>query len=70
MIAELGKCLRRLRQRIGYTVEGMAAASGLPVEYIAAVEGGRVELSIRGLALVCEALGVSSAIIFHKRGVS
>jgi hypothetical protein len=40
----------------------------LPVEYIEAVETGRVELSIRALVIICEALGLSGAILFRKRG--
>jgi hypothetical protein len=68
LISELGKCLRHLRQTAGQTVETMASASGLPVEYIEAVEAGRVELSVRALVVLCEALGFSSAILFRKNG--
>ena len=64
----LGKCIRHARQGLGCTVEALATASGLPVEYIEAVETGRVELSIRALVIICEALGLSGAILFRKRG--
>jgi hypothetical protein len=64
----LGKCIRHARQDLGCTVEALATASGLPVEYIEAVETGRVELSIRTLVIICEALGLSGAILFRKRG--
>jgi hypothetical protein len=37
----LGKCIRHARQGLGCTVEALATASGLPVEYIEAVETGR-----------------------------
>ena len=68
LISELGKCVRHLRQSSGHTVETMASASGLPAEYIEAVEAGRVELSVRALVVICEALGLSSAILFRKNG--
>src|ERR1017187_8537116 len=64
----LGKCIRHARQDLGCTVEALATASGLPVEYIEAVETGRVELSIRTLVIICEALGLSGAILLRKRG--
>jgi hypothetical protein len=51
---------------MGHTVSTLSLASGLPSDYIEAVEAGRVELSVRGLAVICEALGVSSAIMFLK----
>ena len=51
-----------------HTVETLASASGLPGEYIEAVEAGRVELSVQALVAICEALGISGAILFHKNG--
>ena len=68
LLSELGKCVRHLRQTAGQTVETMASASGLPAEYIEAVEAGRVELSVRALVVICEALGLSGAILFRKNG--
>ena len=68
LLSELGKCVRHFRQRVGYTVETLASASGLPDEYIEAVEAGRVELSVRALVVICEALGLSGAILFRKNG--
>ncbi|MGA9067753.1 MAG: helix-turn-helix transcriptional regulator [Bryobacteraceae bacterium] len=64
---ELGKCVRHLRQRVRYTVEALASESGLPREYLEAVEAGRVELSVRALVVICEALGLSGAILFRKK---
>jgi hypothetical protein len=66
LISELGACIRHLRQSLGHTVETLAFASALPRVYIEAVETGRVELSVRGLAVICEALGLSGAILFRK----
>jgi hypothetical protein len=68
LLSELGKCVRHLRQAVGHTVETLASSSGLPGEYIEAVEAGRVELSVRALVVICEALGLSSAILFRKSG--
>jgi hypothetical protein len=68
VLSELGKCVRHLRQAVGHTVETLASSSGLPGEYIEAVEAGRVELSVRALVVICEALGLSSAILFRKSG--
>jgi transcriptional regulator with XRE-family HTH domain len=67
LISELGKCVRHLRQAVGHTIETLASASGLPGEYIEAVEAGRVELSVRALVVICEALGLSGAILFRKK---
>jgi transcriptional regulator with XRE-family HTH domain len=67
LISELGKCVRHLRQRVGYTVKILASETGLPGEYIEAVETGRVELSVRALVTICEALGLSGAILFRNR---
>jgi ribosome-binding protein aMBF1 (putative translation factor) len=66
----LGKCVRHARQHLGCTVEALATASGLPVEYIRAVETGRVEMSIRALTVICHALGLSGAIIFRRLAIS
>jgi len=66
LISDLGKCVRRLRQGVGQTIELLASTSGLRAEYIEAVEAGRVELSVRGLVFICEALGPSGAILFRK----
>jgi transcriptional regulator with XRE-family HTH domain len=68
LLSELGKCVRHLRQGVGHTVETLPSASGLPGEYIEAVEAGRVELSVRALVVICEALGISGAILFRKNG--
>jgi hypothetical protein len=68
LIVEFGECLRSIRQGLGYTVASLASASGFPGEYIEAVEVGHAELSIRSLAVMCEALGLSSAILFRKSG--
>ena len=68
VLSELGKCVRHLRQAVGHTVETLASSSGLPGEYIEAVEAGRVELSVRALVVICEALGLSGAILFRKNG--
>jgi hypothetical protein len=68
LLSELGKCVRHLRQAVRHTVETLASASGLPGEYIEAVEAGRVELSVRALVVICEALGLSGAILFRKNG--
>jgi transcriptional regulator with XRE-family HTH domain len=62
------RLLGHLRQAVGHTVETLASASGLPGEYIEAVEAGRVELSVRALVVICEALGLSGAILFRKNG--
>jgi len=66
-MSELGKCVRHLRQRVRYTVEALASESGLPSEYLEAVEAGRVELSVRALVVICEALGLSGAILSARR---
>jgi hypothetical protein len=68
LIVEFGGCLRSIRQRLGYAVASLASGSGFPGEYIEAVEVGHAELSIRSLAVLCEALGLCSAILFRKNG--
>jgi len=64
---QLGGCIRRSRHAAGLSVEALASASGLPGVYIEAVEAGRVELTVSGLVTIAEALGLSGAILLHKR---
>ena len=42
---------RHVRELSGQSHEGLGWATGLPVEYVEAVEAGPVELPVRGLAI-------------------
>ena len=66
VVSQLGKCIRHARQILGFSLQMLASASGLPAVYIEAVETGRVELTVSGLVTISEALELSGAILLHK----
>ena len=56
-----------MRELSGQSLEGLGWATGLPVEYVEAVEAGLVELSVRGLADMQRHLINSVALALSKR---
>jgi transcriptional regulator with XRE-family HTH domain len=54
----LGRALRELREQRGLSVEALAAAAGLHVTYVAALERGRKNPSYRQLLRLADGLGV------------
>jgi transcriptional regulator with XRE-family HTH domain len=64
----LGKRIRKLRSRKGWSQEEFAAVSGLHRTYIGAVERGEKNLTISTLQTVAKTLNTSIAQLF--RGIA
>ena len=56
---ELGRRVRNLRQKTGWTQEQLAKATRLMRAYIVAVEGGKQNVSLDVVVRVANALGVT-----------
>jgi transcriptional regulator with XRE-family HTH domain len=63
-IVLLGKRIRQLRQRTGLSQERFAAKAGLDRTYYAGIERGERIPSVKQLAKIAAALGVSLAALF------
>jgi len=55
---EVGRRIRELRQRKGWTLEELSAKAGLSVSFLSQVERGLSSLSISSLQAICNALGI------------
>jgi DNA-binding XRE family transcriptional regulator len=58
-LAELGRRVRELRTRRGWTQQSLAAATGLTRAYLVAVEGGRQNVTLDVIIRIANALAVS-----------
>lgn len=54
----LGRVIRQLREAAGYSQEGFADEVGVHRTYMGAVERGEVNISLRNLVRIAEALGL------------
>jgi len=61
---EIGRRIRELRQRRGWTLEELSSRSGLSVSFLSQVERGLSSLSISSLQAICEALGIPLTYFF------
>jgi XRE family aerobic/anaerobic benzoate catabolism transcriptional regulator len=61
LLSELGKTVRRLRQRRTLTLRSLARQSGLSTRFLSELEAGRANLSVVSLAAIADALGESPA---------
>lgn len=59
IVRELGRRLREGRVKSGRSAEALATEAGLSVERYLAIEGGEEDLSVRELAGLADALGMS-----------
>ena len=59
MLRALGVRVRQLREAKGWTQEGLADRAGLDRSYIAGIEAGLRNPSLRALARIAKGLGVS-----------
>jgi transcriptional regulator with XRE-family HTH domain len=57
---QLGKKVREARVRAGFTQEGLAKKAGLHRTYIAGIETGRRNISVKNLEKIAKALGVKT----------
>ena len=60
----LAAALRNRRRDLGWTQQALAEACNLPRTYVADLEGGRRNPSLRNLVRVANALGVTLAALF------
>jgi transcriptional regulator with XRE-family HTH domain len=66
---DVGERLRALRRFRRYTLQTVAARSGLSESFLSQVERGRSNASIGSLKRIADALGVSMADLFEPDGV-
>jgi transcriptional regulator with XRE-family HTH domain len=62
----LGRAIRSVRERRGLTAEELAAASGIALERIAAVEGGRLDPGFDLLITLARAMDVPLSAFFGR----
>ena len=66
---DVGERLRTLRQFRRYTLQSVAARSGISESFLSQVERGRSNASIASLKRIADALGVSMADLFEPDGL-
>ncbi|MDC0738061.1 cupin domain-containing protein [Cognatishimia sp. SS12] len=62
---EIGSTFRRLRKEAGLTIGDLADTTGLSRAYISQVETSKASPSLQTVRAMCDALGVSPAILFE-----
>ena len=66
--AIVGANIRRLRKAKGLTQEQLAHEAGMAMRYVAGVERGEENPSLRYLVKIAEALGTEPAALLEKAG--
>ena len=61
----VGKRLRELRERTGYSVNLLADFSGISQSHLRRVEAGIADITVGHLALICDALGITLRDFFN-----
>lgn len=59
VLASFGERLRQLRTAASLSQEGLADACGLDRTYVSGVERGKRNISLKNIAAISEALGIS-----------
>ena len=62
----VSKRLRNLRERCGYTQNGLAERAGVSQTHLRRVELGQADITVNHLQLLCDALGVSLKEFFEE----
>ncbi len=62
----VSKRLRDLRERCGYTQNGLAERAGVSQTHLRRVELGQANITVNHLQLLCDALGVSLKEFFEE----
>jgi transcriptional regulator with XRE-family HTH domain len=62
---QFGNRVRKLRLRLGLSQEKFAASCGLDRTYISSLERGRRNVSLKNIAIIAQALGVTLAELFE-----
>ena len=63
-LARLAVAIRESRARAGLTQEGLAAQAGMAVRHVQKIEAGEVNVTIRTLAKIAQALGLNISDLF------
>lgn len=63
----VGRNIRDLRKAKGWTQEQLAHEAGMAMRYVAGVERGEENPSLRFLVKIAEALGAEPADLLHRR---
>ncbi len=66
MLAELGRRVRARRIARGFTLKDMAARAGLSQRFLAQVEAGAGNLSVRSLVALAQAIGTGPAALLDR----
>ena len=61
---DVSKRLRDLRERCGYTQNGLAERAGVSQTHLRRIELGQADVTIGHLQLLCDALGISLSEFF------
>ena len=64
--AQLGRTIRRLREKQGFSQEGFAARVGVHRTYMGAVERGEVNISLKNIERIARALDLSAGELLRK----
>lgn len=62
----VSKRLRDLRERCGYTQNGLAERAGVSQTHLRRVELGQADITVNHLQLLCDALGISLKDFFEE----
>jgi XRE family aerobic/anaerobic benzoate catabolism transcriptional regulator len=67
LLTAVGERVRELRQRHGWTLRALAAASGLSLRFVGQIEGGTANISVLKLAELARVLGTTAAALLSER---
>ena len=68
VLTTMGERVRTLRTERGWTLKGLSGHAGLSPRFLAQVESGRGNISVRNLCALAEALGTDPAQLLRERG--
>lgn len=66
LLSQLGKRIRKLRQKRGWTQVEMAEQVGIDRSFLADVERGRRNISVLNLELIAKGLGITLSRLFSR----
>ena len=68
LLTGLGRRVRALRSRLGYTLHELAGRAGLSPRFLIQVEAGTANISVKKLAGLAKALGTTPAVLLAEPG--
>ena len=67
---DIGKRLMTLRERCGFTQNGLAERAGVSQTHLRRVELGQADITVGHLQLLCDAMGISLQQFFEDENTS